>query len=845
MTHLDFYQTLAVTSPHQLTLVVAGAGAGKTRVLIERIAYLIEKKAALPSEIIAMTFTRKAAQEMRNRLLERIGRQAHQIHIGTLHAMALRYIRLFGDHLGLRGREVSVYGPWEESFLLKDTARMTRTKGKVTVMEDYYSTGVLDPAHPQKRLFDVFMHRLRANNAVTYGMLLIAMEQLLPQIVGQQLRYVLVDEAQDLDALQWQIIGGMKNHSPNIELFVVGDVDQCQPGETMVLLDNGSYKRIDELNNKKDRLAVYDRHGSHVYGMLSPHNHRGGYNFKKSSRKFSGNLHAISAGGLTSSCTPGHKWLVKSVPDNNVFCSYIMQQGKKYRIGQCRYRGSRSAGLHFTVRCRLARADRAWIIKIYENKELSKIGEQALSYKYNIPQMIFETRYPSIEGSDLEGRVRKCLSDHGRNIEFPFWESRTWTKNGFRTSRESFACNILPGIDAIPKIIGRKSKWVLVDSNNYKKVGPIEVYSMDVEKYHTYVVDGGLVTRNSIYEWRGAQPEMLLELEKTYHVYKLENNYRSGSLIVDAADTLIQNNFRRIKKYMKAVRTQPGSLTIGSDVDSAGAAAMVQNISEIGNSCTVLSRNHVLLVKLSQELTTRGVFHHYCGRNSKLIQGEDFRRVHAIFNLIHNRFDNFSFDLARDFFEVSDSEYSQLLVDAVARDQSRLEAWMYSNQTDWTVLFNDAKILTFPAILSRILGIVKPTGFDFAMQLSLAHGFAAGGGTLEEYLEWIATYDIQEDVEANPEGVQLMTIHACKGLEFPTVLLVGWNEGILPSSRSENLEEERRLAYVALTRACDNLIVTSRPVATEGKNGKVYLNPISQFVDEIWKGETEQCANKE
>lgn len=572
MEKLDAAQMAAVTTESKLAMVVAGAGAGKTRVLVERIAYLVEKKKVQPEEIIAMTFTRKAARQMRERLQSRLGSTANKVAIGTIHALALGYIKLYGDKLGLRSHLVSVYGPWEEAFLLRSTAKMLKASGPVTVMGEYYKTGI-PPAddHPQKRIFDVFMHQLRRNNAMTFGMLVIGMSKLVDDIVKRQIRHLLVDEVQDIDPVQWGVIYGIRNANPDISAFIVGDIDQ------------------------------------------------------------------------------------------------------------------------------------------------------------------------------------------------------------------------------------------------------------------------------SIYEWRGAAPETMLTLEDVWDVYKLEENYRSRSEIVDAADRLIQHNVRRIPKRMIANRQREEGdesfpLVLATEVDSAAAARMVQYLNKGGESVAVLSRNHVLLVKLSQELDLINVPHNYCGRDSKLMQSEPFRRVHSILQLVNNNYDNFSFTLAREIMGVADEEYSRIIIRSIDDGRSHLTCWFENfGEPKWTDFFAAGHDVSFFELLEDLQGLIEGSGIDVAKSLSMAMDLAQRGATLGEYLEYIATYDIQEDVPENIEGVQLMTIHAAKGLEFHTVVLVGWNEGLLPSSQSipDEIEQERRLAYVALTRARDRLFVTTRPEQTEDKRGKVYTNSVSRFISEL------------
>jgi superfamily I DNA/RNA helicase len=107
-------------------------------------------------------------------------------------------------------------------------------------------------------------------------------------------------------------------------------------------------------------------------------------------------------------------------------------------------------------------------------------------------------------------------------------------------------------------------------------------------------------------------------------------------------------------------------------------------------------------------------------------------------------------------------------------------------------------------------------------------------GTIKQYLDWLAVYDIQDEMSDEAENLTLCTIHASKGLEFGTVLLAGCNEGIIPSKQAiaaGEIEEERRLFYVGITRARDQLLLCVRPERKE-VDGKVYESPTSRFVGE-------------
>jgi DNA helicase-2/ATP-dependent DNA helicase PcrA len=250
----------------------------------------------------------------------------------------------------------------------------------------------------------------------------------------------------------------------------------------------------------------------------------------------------------------------------------------------------------------------------------------------------------------------------------------------------------------------------------------------------------------------------------------------------------------------------------------------------------VLARNHALLRKLSDELTAREVPHQYIGRKSALTNSEEFRRFHAFLKLIVNSHDNFSMLLIKDLIGLSALEYSDIRVRAATEGKSHFQAWMDGNTNDlWREFFEkcDGLSLSYAAeALAEALGFhpqFKSTDEFIGSVLEQHPGF-----TLKGYLDWLATFDIQDELTDEPEGLTLMTIHAAKGLEYPVVILAGCNEGIIPSKQAiaaGEVEEERRLFYVALTRAKDQCILAVRPERKEVE-GRVYENPVSRFVAE-------------
>ena len=853
---LDLQQQEAVTTTSPRALVLSGAGSGKTRVLIERIAWLIETQKISSSELLAFSFTRKASGEIQDRLKERIGRKAHGVQIGTMHGLALEFIHRFGEAIGLRPAIVTVYGEWEAGYLLADVAlEMSAKKPTIRAakeaLERYYQTGE-EPSEDDMGhdLVKVFLARCRENNALTYGSLLVGLRFLIPTLAKYlHVRHILVDEIQDIDPLQWAIINEMVS-SFKANLFVVGDIDQCQPGETMVLTSTGEDKPLKDLDPKTDKLVTFDRHGCRVYGIKVPQNHNGYFSFKKAVRPFTGHMHTITAGGVESSCTPNHKWpvrYVKYVENERLYCVYIMRQGDRFRIGQCMFFGKRSAGFGFSVRCRLEKADRAWILSVHKRIDEALIQEEVLSYRFGIPQVCFEEHSPGYKKNIIEGvfggmdlallldRVMMCLDEYGRSISFPFYEKRTWTQHGRRKSHECYSCNIIEGICTIPKVTGRKHEWVTVENNSWEMVVEKPVYSLDVDKHHTYIVNGGLVTCNSIYEFRGAVPRYLVDHSGEFDIYRLEANYRSMPEIVCAANRLIEHNHDRITKTMKATRKAPDlapeSVQVENNIQSEGIVAMANARHCKEASVAILARKHSLLGKIDRLMEEAGIPHTYIGKTTTLTNSEPFRRFHAFLKLAVNSFDNFSFLLIRDIIGLSQEEYGRIRLEAADKGKSHFQ--VFEGNTDFLNLDS-----VFGSSLSRCAEHVNAHCPDLSPEsMAFIQKYLADQtDDIASYLDWLATFDVQDEIKGEEtEGITLATIHAAKGLEWPIVIIAGCNEGIIPARPNDldEIEGERRLFYVAMTRAMDQLILTVRPTESTDAAGRVHNSPESRFITEL------------
>lgn len=329
----------------------------------------------------------------------------------------------------------------------------------------------------------------------------------------------------------------------------------------------------------------------------------------------------------------------------------------------------------------------------------------------------------------------------------------------------------------------------------------------------------------SIYEWRGAAPKYLVDHQDEFNIFRLETNYRSMPEIVTAANRLINHNTDRITKTMLPDRAGGRSrVIVEKNVDSHYITGFLKD-TPVNEPIAILARNHGLLQKIDRLMSEETIPHDYIGKTLALTNSEEFRRFHAFLKLLVNPFDNFSFLLIRDLIPISREEYREIRVKAAQAGQSHFMTWE-DRRTYLDGYHSNDLEKTVKDLSERLID-----SLDIAPAVVFIQSEYHGENTIEAYLNWLATYDLQDEIKKDTAGITLMTIHAAKGLEWPIVIVAGCNEGILPSSqaiRSGDIEAERRLAYVAWTRARDQLLLTVRPEFTEGKPD----SPRSRFIAE-------------
>lgn len=228
-------------------LILAGAGSGKTRVLTHRIAYLIEEKGVNPWNILAITFTNKAAEEMRQRVDSLVGIGAESIWVSTFHSMCVRILRRYIDRLGYDNR-FTIYDTDDQKTLMKEVCRKTdidTKRFKERMLLSVISSAKNEMILPEEfelnaggdfvqlkiaKVYKEYEAQMRANNALDFDDLLVKTVQLLetqPDVrenYQERFRYIMVDEYQDTNTVQFRLVSLLVGKYRN--LCVVGDDDQ-------------------------------------------------------------------------------------------------------------------------------------------------------------------------------------------------------------------------------------------------------------------------------------------------------------------------------------------------------------------------------------------------------------------------------------------------------------------------------------------------------------------------------------------------------------------------------------------------------------------------------------------
>ena len=451
-------------------LIFAGAGSGKTRVLTHRVAYLISEKKVSPRHILAVTFTNKAAQEMKERIEKLVGENVgRHLWVGTFHATCARLLREHGEKIGI-DRDFVVYDDGDQLTLIREVLRflsidekkfapravlshISRAKEKLIAPEQWnaHFAGFFEDICG--KVYPVYQERLRKNNALDFDDLLVEVVNLLqqrPEVLErlqERYRYIMVDEYQDVNHVQYVFLKLLADKYRN--LCVVGDDDQCLPPGTLVRTPSGE-KPIERLKVGDAVLATGG--GTNTICATVNHVHKSHYN---------GPMYAVKAGDSVLRGTPHHLALARLEAQDKHYVYLMYRADRGFRIGitKSSRRGWTAGVSHdqhgFIVRSNQEHADKLWVLKVVETQIEARFWEELFSAKYGIPTMVFHSIGRNMpfddalikklyDAIDTRAAAQKLMEDLDMRLDFPHYRpqngDRRQTLNlvlygGYRTSR--------------------------------------------------------------------------------------------------------------------------------------------------------------------------------------------------------------------------------------------------------------------------------------------------------------------------------------------------------------------------------------------------------------------------
>lgn len=383
----------------------------------------------------------------------------------------------------------------------------------------------------------------------------------------------------------------------------------------------------------------------------------------------------------------------------------------------------------------------------------------------------------------------------------------------------------------------------------------------------------------SIYGWRGADIQNILDFEKDYpdaKVIKLEQNYRSTQIILDAANAVIENNTGRKPKNLWTENKSGADIIYFQAVDERDEARFVieqlQNLQRTENKklgdMAILYRTNTQSRIFEEMLIKSGISYNMVG-GLKFYERKEIKDIIAYLRVIFNPADSLSLLRIINVPKrgIGDASLAKIQAYAAANSVSLFEAVSNAAAIDGLssrfvsklddlagIIFELMNLASEAPVEDLIDRVLRDTGYLEELEnertpqaqsridnlhelISVAQEFAASEeeNNLENFLAHVALVSDIDDTELGEDAITLMTLHSSKGLEFPVVFLVGMEEGLFPHARTlmdeTEIEEERRLCYVGITRAKEKLFLSSTKMRTIYGNTVTY--PPSRFLQEI------------
>ena len=438
---------------------------------------------------------------------------------------------------------------------------------------------------------------------------------------------------------------------------------------------------------------------------------------------------------------------------------------------------------------------------------------------------------------------------------------------------------LLAGHEEVRQFYQNKYRYLLVDEYQDTSVAQFRLVSLLTGPEKNICVVGD--DDQSIYRFRGATIENILNFERIYpgtKTIRLEQNYRSTSNILNAANCVIQHNTERKGKTLWTKNGEGDKVqvyTAENEQDEAMHIADVigQHLKEGGHLAdhAVLYRMNAQSAPIESYFTRAGIPHKIVG-GQRFNDRKEVKDIHSYMSIVANARDdvrlrriineparkigNTTIEVIADL--AAQENTSMLAIISHADQYARLARSIMPILKFWQIYEKLQESLETRTLDEFASDVIELSGYKAMLEQEIAKGHEDAAdrlqnlgqlvnnvknycdqhgeeATLEGYLEDIALISDIDSYNESSDQVVLMTIHSAKGLEFPYVFLIGMEEGVFPSEMSKyseaDLEEERRLAYVGITRAKKDLYISNS--VTRMLYGRTQRNEPSRFLREI------------
>ena len=814
-------------------LILAGAGSGKTRVLTHRMAHMIDDLGILPYKILAITFTNKAAKEMKDRVKALIGERAEDMWISTFHSTCVRILRREIEKIGYK-KSFTIYDSSDQKTLVKECMKALNINDKDLTEQEIISKiskakdNMQSPASFMREhesnfrekkvalVYEMYQRRLKENNALDFDDLISKTVELFKkdketlEFYQRKFQYIMVDEYQDTNKVQYELVRLLADKYKNI--CVVGDDDQCLVPGTLIDTEKGKVNIEDLKENEKVRVAA----GNGEVALLNVAN--------ISKKEYKGELIKVTTeSGRVIKGTPNHItfaivnevnkeeviFFESEVKNNNVHNSNVYVDGN--------------------------------MIETFDNYDKAEEYIKRISV--------------SEIGSEI---VRKAKLTKDNNFKF------------------------MP--------LGSLKEGLLLAVNNEDKIVEERIISLEREDFEGYVYDlnvdyarnyiaNGIVVHNCIYQWRGADIRNILDFEKDYpnaKVIKLEQNYRSKGNILGAANEVIINNSNRKSKVLRTEQENGNKIKVYraySDSDEGDFVATQINTikKEDGksfNDFAILYRTNAQSRVFEESFRRKAIPYKILG-GTRFYDRKEIKDLLSYLKVLVNPNDSVSLKRIINVPKrgIGDATINKIMDFAESYELQFFDALESVRNIPTLTARNCGGIENFMELIGRFMElsevlpvsnlvetILKETGYLAELEKSqeiedksrienlkelvsdaVEFERSSEDKSLMAYLEKVSLVQDTDKLDNEDEAVVLMTVHSAKGLEFPVVFMVGMENGIFPGNASFNsaseMEESRRLCYVGITRAKEQLFMTSAEVRRQF--GKTVAYSQSDFINEI------------